>query len=124
MDSDKYLQWKARDYFFTKASDFFYGKVHAVKSRFFFLDGDSIRSFLILALGVGIEQRKGSACLIEVILFILLNNSPKRYAELLATEKSLVVNKTPFLPQTADFLTTVMYPPIKATKTVVLVRKC
>ena len=99
MDSDKYLQWKARDYFFTKASDFLYGKVHAVKSRFFFLDGDSIRSFVFLALGVGIEQRKGSACLIEVILFILLNNSPKRYAELLATEKSLIVNKTPFLPQ-------------------------
>ena len=43
--SDKYLKWKAREYFFFRAADFFYDKMHSMKSRFFFIDGDSIRSW-------------------------------------------------------------------------------
>ena len=43
--SDKYLQWKAREYFFFRATDFFYDKMHSMKSRFFFIDGDSIRAY-------------------------------------------------------------------------------
>ena len=56
--------------------------------------------------------------LLQVVLFILLDNSPKRFLELLSTKKMVVINKSPYALQTVDFLTSVVYPPVEVVKTV------
>lgn len=49
---------------------------------------------------------------------MLLDNSPKRFLELLSTKKMVVINKSPYALQTVDFLTSVVYPPVEVVKTV------
>ena len=106
--SDKYLQWKAREYFFFRATDFFYDKMHSMKSRFFFIDGDSIRAYR--SGGVTCRDRAAQGGRIASAGGAV--HSAGQFSQ------AVVINKSPYALQTVDFLTSVVYPPVEVVKTV------
>ena len=101
--SDRYLQWYARSYFFEKSIDYYYEKMRRLHSRFFFFDNQVIRMSLIMKLLVGLEQRKTNLTQMELMLYILLENSPSRF----------LVNKHKDLKEISSFLQNTMYPPLE-----------
>ena len=111
--SDRYLQWYARSYFFEKSIDYYYEKIRRLHSRFFFFDNQVIRMSLIMKLLVGLEQRKTNLTQMELMLYILLENSPSRFLSEAKPEFYLLVNKHKDLKEISSFLQNTMYPPLE-----------